>query len=141
MTPTLGTERTTVQNPLIQYAVEIGWAYLSPDEALTLRRGAGGTLFYSVLREKLIALNPGVVSVENVDAIIATIESARNSIEGNAEVLGWIRGERTVYVPTEKRTRNVAVVDFDPGQTGRNIFHVTDEWEYTNGRFTNMPSS
>ncbi len=137
MTPTLGTERTTVQNPLIRYAVEIGWAYLSPDEALTLRRGAGGTLLYSVLREKLIALNPGVVSVENVDAIIATIESARTSIEGNAEVLAWIRGERMVYVPAEKRTRNVSVVDFDPGQTGRNIFHVTDEWEYTNGRFTN----
>ncbi|MGA9750627.1 MAG: HsdR family type I site-specific deoxyribonuclease, partial [Acidobacteriota bacterium] len=46
-------------------------------------------------------------------------------------------GGRTVYVPAEKRTRNVAVVDFDPGQTGRNIFYVTDEWEYTNGRFTN----
>jgi type I restriction enzyme, R subunit len=133
----LGTERTTVQNPLIQYAKEIGWTYLSPDEALTLRRGAGGTLLYLVLRETLIALNPGVVSVENVDAIIATIESARNSIEGNAEILAWIRGERSVFVPAEKRMRNVVVVDLGPGQTGRNVFHVTEEWEYTNGRFTN----
>lgn len=137
MTPTLGTERTTVQNPLIQYAVEVGWSHLSPDEALTLRRGSGGMLFYSVLREKLITLNPGVVTVENVDGIVAAIESARNSIEGNAEVLAWIRGERTVYVAAEKRHRNVLVVDFDPGRTGQNVFHVTDEWEYTNGRFTN----
>ena len=134
---TLGTERTTVQNPLIQYAVDVGWAHLSADEALTLRRGAGGTLLYSVLREKLVMLNPGVVSVDNVDAIIATIESARNSIEGNAEVLAWIRGERTVFVAAEKRHRNVVVVDFDLGRTGQNVFHVTDEWEYTNGRFTN----
>ncbi len=134
---TLGTERTTVQNPLIQYAVEVGWSYLSPDEALTLRRGAGGTLLYPILRETLIALNPGVVTVENADGIVATIESARNSIEGNAEVLAWIRGERSVFVPAEKRMRNVVVVDGDPGQTGRNLFHVTDEWEYSNGRFTN----
>ncbi len=134
---TLGTERTTVQDPLVQYAVEVGWSYLTPDEALTLRRGSGGTLFYSVLREKLITLNPGVVTVESVDGIVAAIESARNSIEGNAEVLAWIRGERTVYVTAERRHRNVIVVDFDPGRTGQNVFHVTDEWEYTNGRYTN----
>ncbi len=38
----LGTEKTSVQNPLIKYAVEAGWKYLSPDEALRLRRGQAG---------------------------------------------------------------------------------------------------
>jgi type I restriction enzyme R subunit len=40
----LGAERAAVQAPLIRYATEIGWAYLPPEEALTLRRGEGGTL-------------------------------------------------------------------------------------------------
>ena len=32
-------ERTEVQNPLIRYASEIGWTYISQEEALTLRGG------------------------------------------------------------------------------------------------------
>jgi len=32
----LTSERATVQDPFVGYAVEIGWAYLSPEQALTL---------------------------------------------------------------------------------------------------------
>ncbi|MDE2180416.1 MAG: HsdR family type I site-specific deoxyribonuclease, partial [candidate division NC10 bacterium] len=131
----LGSERPTVQDPLIGYAVEIGWGYLSPDEALTLRRGESGTLLYPTLRDKLIALNPGVVTVDNVDQVITRIESVRNTIEGNAEVLAWLRGERSVYVQTEKRQRNVILIDFE--HPAHNVFHVTEEWQYTNGQYTN----
>lgn len=31
MSPSLASERATVQNPLIGYAVEIGWAYVGCD--------------------------------------------------------------------------------------------------------------
>jgi len=37
--PGLTSERYTVQNPLIRYATQAGWEYLSPDEALRLRGG------------------------------------------------------------------------------------------------------
>jgi type I restriction enzyme R subunit len=131
----LASERATVQDPLVGYAVEIGWAYLSPEQALTLRRGQGGTFLYQTLRDKLIALNPGIVTIENVDQVIAKIESVRNNIEGNAEVLAWLRGERSVYVEDEKRQRNVTLIDFE--HAAHNIFHVTDEWQYTNGQYTN----
>lgn len=131
MRPNLGSERPTVQDPLIGYAVEIGWTYLSPEQALTLRRGESGTLLYPVLRDKLSALNPGVVTVANVDQVVAQLESVRNNIEGNAEVLAWLRGERSVYVENEKRRLNVTVIDFE--HPAHNVFHVTDEWQYTNG--------
>jgi type I restriction enzyme R subunit len=133
--PSIGSERATVQNPLVGYAEEIGWAYVSPDQALTLRRGESGTLFYQTIRDKLVNLNPGVVIVANVDEVIARIESVRNNIEGNAEILAWIRGERSVYVESEKRQRNVALIDF--GHPAENIFQVTDEWRYTNGKYGN----
>jgi type I restriction enzyme, R subunit len=125
--PSLGSERVTVQNPLIAYAVDVGWEYLPPAAALTLRRGEGGTLLYPTLRDKLIALNPHIVTAANVDEVIARIESVRNNIEGNAEVLTWLRGESSVYVEAEKRQRNLT----------RNTFQVTSEWEYTNGQHTN----
>jgi len=32
----LASERATIQDPLVGYAVEIGWAYLSPEQDLTL---------------------------------------------------------------------------------------------------------
>ena len=35
----LGSESNSVQRPFIRYAVEAGWTYLSPDEALNLRQG------------------------------------------------------------------------------------------------------
>ncbi len=128
----LGSERGSVQNQLIGYAEQIGWSYLSTDETLNLRRGASGWLLYPVLREKLVALNPGVVDEKNADEIISRIESVRCSIEGNAEILKWLRGEHSVHSEDEKRKRNVAVIDFD--HPANNLFHVTDEWEYTNGQ-------
>ncbi|OGK78062.1 MAG: deoxyribonuclease HsdR [Candidatus Rokubacteria bacterium GWC2_70_16] len=135
MSPSLASERLTVQEPLIRYAVEIGWAYLPPEQALTLRHGEGGTLLYATLRDRLVALNPGIVTVDAADAVIARIEGVRTNIEGNAEVLAWLRGERSVYVEGEKRERNVSVIDF--GHPAHNLFQVSDEWEYTNGQHTN----
>lgn len=133
--PSIASERATVQNPLVEYVQEIGWAYVSPEQALTLRRGESGTLFYQTLRDKLVSLNPGVVTVSNVDEVIARIESVRNTIEGNAEVLAWLRGERSIYVESEKRQRNVVLIDF--AHPAENVFQVTDEWQYTNGKYRN----
>ena len=133
--PSVPTERSAVQEPILRYAAEIGWQRLSKEEALSLRGGESGTLLYPVLRRKLIELNPGLVSPENVDSIVGRIEGVRPSIEGSVEVLAWLRGERTLFDPAEKRQRNVTVVDFE--RPSHNLFQVTDEWEYTNGQKTN----
>jgi type I restriction enzyme, R subunit len=135
MTPTLGTEKPTVQDPIVKYADEIGWRVVPQEEALSLRKGESGPLFYRVLEQKLIELNPGLVCRENVDDIIHRMEAVRNNIEGNAEILSWLRGEQAIYDENEKRRRNVTVVDF--ARAGRNLFQVTSEWQYTNGRETN----
>lgn len=128
-------ETATVQDPLVKYAGEIGWTPLTRDEALTLRKGEGGTFFYELLKDTLIRLNAGLVTADNVNEVMARIESVRDSIEGNQEMLAWLRGERTVYDEAEKRERNVRLVDFE--NVGGNEFHVTDEWQYTNGLKTN----
>src|ERR1017187_3168651 len=133
--PNLGNERFGVQNPLIRYAGDVGWTSLSRDEAITERGGESGTLLYRTLERKLLELNPGVVTPENVGEVIGRIESVRTNIEGNAEVLAWLRGERTVFVAAEKRHRNVMLVDYD--HLAQDVFHVTDEWRYTNGQHAN----
>ena len=129
------TEQDTVQMPLIRYAEEAGWTYIPSAEAVALRRGEGGLLFNRVLEEKLIALNPGLVTADNVQEIIERMEAVRNTIEGNADILAWLRGEQSIYDENEKRERNVTILDFET--LDNNTFQVTDEWQYTNGQETN----
>lgn len=129
------TEQHAVQTPLIRYANEAGWEIEPPAEAVKLRRGEAGTLFYSILEETLLRLNSGIVTPDNVTEIVRRIEGVRNSIEGNAEILAWLRGERSIYVEAEKRQRNVRLIDYE--SPGANLFQVTAEWQYTNGRMAN----
>ena len=47
MAANLGTEKSTVQAPLIKYATEVGWEYVSKANALSLRKGEGGLRNYA----------------------------------------------------------------------------------------------
>ena len=132
---TVLTERKSVQNPIIKYATEIGWQKISLETALSLRKGEGGVLLYDVIEQKLKELNPGVVDDNNVREILRSIENARSTIEGNREILRWLKGDKTIFVSALSRELNVRIIDFE--NPDRNIFQVTPEWQYTNGRFTN----
>lgn len=129
--PVLATESGSVQFPLVRHASEIGWSVVSDTDALSKRRGEGGLFFYEELTAALITLNPGIVSEENASSIIQRLESIPNTIEGNSEVLDWLRGNRTIYDTKENRHRNVRLIDFDNIKS--NVFQITYEWAYRNG--------
>jgi len=130
-------EQSAVQNPLIKYVSEkeTGWEYVTRDKAVELRRGETGLFFYDLLKEQLIKLNPGVVDEVRADIIIKDLENMRTTIEGNSEVLRYLKGEKSVYHEQKKREVNIKLIDF--GDVTKNRFHVTDEWQYTNGTYTN----
>ena len=128
-------EKRIVQDPLIKYATQIGWTYLNRDEAVALRGGEAGLFFYDILREQLIKLNKGIVNNEKANEIIKKLENVKSSIEGNQEILQYLKGEKSVYSDKDKRELNVGFIDFD--EIENNQFNVTDEWQYTNGKFTN----
>ncbi|MFN8475906.1 MAG: HsdR family type I site-specific deoxyribonuclease [Anaerolineae bacterium] len=119
-------ERSAVQTPMLKYAAQIGWEYVEPHDALRLREGETGLIFTSILQEQLIKLNPGVVGAEQADEVIRQLRLLRPTIEGNRDALAWMRGEKSVFVPAERRQRNVRLIDFD--NPDNNCFHVTDEW-------------
>jgi type I restriction enzyme R subunit len=124
----LANEAGTVQFPLVKHAAAIGWTVVSDSDALRLRGGEAGMFFYSELEAALVRLNPGIVTADNVQSIIQRMESVPNNIEGNREILDWLRGNKTVFVESEKRHRNVALVDF--ADLGRNVFQITYEWSF-----------
>jgi type I restriction enzyme R subunit len=61
----------------------------------------------------------------------------RPTVEGNLDAWEYLRGLKTVFVPDEKRERNIRLID--SADVGRNVFHVTDEYEFTNGVKTIRP--
>jgi type I restriction enzyme, R subunit len=85
-------ERSSVQNPMIKYAQQIGWQYVSPWEALKLRGGDTGLYFSDILRSQLQRLNPHVVDADRASEILRKLNLLRANVEGNRDALSWLRG-------------------------------------------------
>ena len=119
-------ERSAVQNPMLRYAQEIGWEYVTPGDALAFRGGDTGLYFTGILEAQLIRLNTGIVDLSRTPDILRRMNLLKPTIEGNEEAHSWLRGEQSVFVPEENRERNVKVIDFEHPEN--NVYHVTDEW-------------
>ncbi len=126
---TLAHEASTVQFSLIRYATKAGWGPITPEEALSRRRGEGGLFFYQEVESAISRFNP-FLPPDEVGAVIQRMEGVPNTMVGNHELLKWLRGEQTIHVGAEKRHRNVRLVDYE--HPDRNQFQVTWEWAYRN---------
>lgn len=129
----LGTEKSSVQNTLIQYACEAGWEYVKPEDAERLRGGRTGLIFREVFKDRLARLNDFITSGQIEDKI-KEIERLPPRKEGNLQAWEYLRGLKTVFLHIEKRERNVKVIDENAKS---NIYQITDEFIFTNGTKTN----
>ena len=120
------TEAGTVQFPMVRHAAEIGWTPLPPMDAMQKRGGKAGMLFRGELEGTLEQFNPWMT--ENaIRSAVERLEAIPPTIEGNREMLAWLRGERQWYDESEQRHRQVRLIDFE--RPAANIFHVTWEWK------------
>ena len=125
MTESKVTEAGSVQFPMVRHAAEIGWIPVRPVDALSMRGGEAGLLFRSVLEEALHRFNSWMTD-DAVRSVVENIQALPPTIEGNRQMLAWLRGERQWYDEAEQRHRQVRLVDFD--DPGTNVLHVTWEW-------------
>jgi len=129
----LSSERYTVQNPLVRYAEEAGWSYLPPAEALRLRRGESSPILWDIFVEQAQRLNPGHVDHQEAEEVAKRLIRVPPTIEGNLQAWEFLKGLKTVFVPVERRERNLNLIDFE--DVSRNAFHVTDELAFSNGTY------
>ncbi len=129
----IGRERESVQDPLIQYVCEIGWEYISPEEAKRLKGGTNGLILKDIFKNQISKLNDFMDSVL-LEEVIRKLESLYPNIEGNMEAWEYLKGLKTVFVPWERRERNIKLIDEDHKN---NLYHVSDEFYFTNGRYSN----
>ncbi|MCW3099369.1 MAG: hsdR [Chthonomonadaceae bacterium] len=127
-------EWSAVQNPMIQYAEQIGWQRVLPEDANVLRGGITEGFFADVLMVQLHALNPFLTS-ELAAEVVRRLRLLPATIEGNRDALKWLRGEMSVFVPAQNQERNVRLIDFETPDANR--FHVTYEWKHKNAAHTN----
>ena len=125
MSRTPVSEADTVQFPMVRHAGEIGWEPVPPREAEAKRDGVDSMLFKDELAEKLGEFNPWLGATA-VDQVIEKLAAVPATIEGNRQMLAWMRGEQSWYDEAEKRMRSVQLIDFDTPDA--NVFHVSWEW-------------
>ena len=119
-------ERSAVQDPMLQYADEIGWESISGSEAMRMRRSDTRCYFDDVLQAQLMKLNEDILDESRCAEVMRRLNLLNPTLEGNRDALSWLRGERSIFVPDENRERNVTLIDYDTRDNNR--FHVTDEW-------------
>lgn len=130
----IGTERYSVQEPLLRYVYEIGWEYIKPEDVERFRGGRTGLILREIFTNQMLKLNEDFIDNHMIDDLIKRIERLSPSIEGNLKMWEYLKGLKTVYVPQEKRERNVKLIDENPKN---NVYHVTDEFSFTNDKYTN----
>ena len=108
---TTGSERSAVQNPFVRYASEVGWTYLTREEALELRGDESGIVFTDILVDQLQALNPSVVNRDRAVDLAHRVVRALPNIKGNEDVWEYLRGLKKVFVEEESRERDVRFLD------------------------------
>ncbi len=110
----------------------MGWQFVLREKS-DARRGDALTYksqpyYMDVLTPKLREFNPWLPANYS-------FPSPAPKIDGNRVVLLALRGQSTAYDEAEKRERNVKVIDFD--NLDNNVFEVTNEFSFSNGRYAN----
>ena len=119
-------EAGTVQFPMVAHAAGIGWTPIGPEVAKQKRGGEAGMMLRDELEAALAKFNSWMTA-DVIRQVIEKLEAVPPTIEGNRDMLAWLRGERQWYDQAEERHRRVQIIDFE--QPGENVFHVTWEWK------------
>jgi hypothetical protein len=95
-------EAGTVQFPMVAHATEIGWTPITPDVAKLKRGGEAGMLMRDEVEIAIAKFNPWLTA-DGIRQLLEKLEAVPATIDGNREMLAWLRGERKWYDENERR--------------------------------------
>lgn len=112
MVRTLFNEETTVEREIIEHlrAAKLGWTWRSRDHLKEYRPDEREVLLLPLLREKLKALNPAVLTDEaRVDAIITKLRGCRD----NQQWLVWLKDGVNYKFDAAENAQDVRLIDYE----------------------------
>jgi len=138
-------EHKTVQARILQYAQDIGWNNVTRPEAEHRRgfdssavspqdKARHSSLFFGdLLYQKVRQFNP--LYAEASGALVGQLRRLSVNINGNREMLTYLRNGGKFFHAAEHRELDLKLVDYaDPSQ---NVYEVTEEFYWHNGRYGN----
>jgi len=135
-------EHKTVQARILAYSQEMGWVFVSREEAET-RRGFNPELpradqaknrslfFDDLLDAKVREFNPCYAEAEG--ALLGKFRHLNTDIYGNRDFVAHLRNQGKYFDAEENRERDLILIDYEHPE--RNVYEVTEEWAYHNGRY------
>ena len=101
---------------------------ITPEVAKQKRGGDAGMLLRDEIEAQLAKFNSWM-SADAIRQVIEKLEAIPPTIDGNREMLAWLRGERQWYDEAEKRHRHVQLIDFEAPAEERLSRHLGMEAE------------
>ena len=138
-------EHKTVQARILRYAQDIGWTFVPRTEAERRRGllkdltglqdllGLSSLYFDDLLYEKVKEFNP--LYHEAPSALTGQFRRLHNDIHGNREFLAHLRNQGKFFHAPENRELDLVLIDY--AQPDRNVYEVTEEFYWHNGRHGN----
>ena len=145
-------EQKTVQARILAYAQEIGWTFVSREEA-ERRRGLNHKerrehkedldseslsslcslrlFFEELLHAQVREFNPRYAEAEG--ALPGKFRHLHTDIYGNREFVEHLRNRGKFFDHEEKRERDLILIDYEHPE--RNVYEVTEEFAYHNGHY------
>lgn len=143
------TEYKTVQVRILAYAQEIGWSFVPREEAERRRgfdqvgitpeeRARKASLFFGdLLHSQVRAFNPKYKEAEG--ALVGEFQRFHSDIYGNRDLLTALRNQHKFFCAEENRELDITLIDYGdldrPRDKWRNVYEVTEEFYYHNGRY------
>jgi type I restriction enzyme R subunit len=142
-------EHKTVQARILAYAQEIGWTFVSREDA-EQRRGLNRRepkedfdsrslsslcslrlFFEDLLDAKVREFNPRYAEAEG--ALLGQFRHLHTDIYGNREFVEHLRNRGKFFDHEEKRERDLVLIDYE--DPSRNVYEITEEWAFHNGHY------
>lgn len=138
-------EHKTVQARILEYAQNIGWRFVPRAEA-EQRRGFDSShtlpseqarhaslLFDDLLYRQACQFNPQYAQAPG--ALVGQLHRLSANIYGNREMLTYLRNGAKFFYAAENRELDLTLIDYEHPK--RNVYEVTEEFYWHNGRFGN----
>lgn len=132
---TLFNEETTVEREIIEHlkAAKLGWTWRSREYLREYRPDEREVLLLPLLREKLKALNPAVLTDDSrVDAIVTKLLACRD----NQQWLAWLKDGVNYKFDAAENAQDVRLIDYE--NMDANDWWVTNQFSI-DGRSTRRP--
>ena len=128
-------EHKTVQARILAYAQNVGWTFVSREEA-NHRRGVGivkgGSLFFDdLLDAKVREFHPRYAEADGT--LLGQFRHLHTDIYGNREFVEHLRNRGKFFDHEEKRERDLILIDYD--NPARNVYAITKERPFHNGHY------